>query len=168
MCPAGTVTACRSNSRSRRRQGKPGHKISAAEFRVACRDYAAKQVDGQRADFKRLGVFGDWEHPYLTMDFAFEAEIIRSLGRIIANGHVQKGEKPVHWCIDCGSALAEAEVEYADKQSIAIDVRFPVVEPEALARPLSRHAHAVAEKARSRSSSGPPRPGPCRPTRPSR
>ncbi|CRI63660.1 isoleucine tRNA synthetase (Isoleucine--tRNA ligase) (IleRS) [Thiocapsa sp. KS1] len=116
-----------------KKKGKPGHKISAAEFRVACRDYAAKQVDGQRADFKRLGVFGDWENPYLTMDFAFEAEIIRSLGRIIANGHVQKGFKPVHWCIDCGSALAEAEVEYADKQSIAIDVRFPVVEPESLA-----------------------------------
>nr|WP_242470794.1 isoleucine--tRNA ligase [Thiocystis violacea] len=115
-----------------KKHGKPGHKISAAEFRVACREYAAKQVERQRADFKRLGVLGDWEHPYLTMDFGFEAEIIRSLGRIIANGHLQKGEKPVHWCIDCGSALAEAEVEYADKQSIAIDVRFPVVDPEAL------------------------------------
>jgi isoleucyl-tRNA synthetase len=115
-----------------KKKGKPGHKISAAEFRVACREYATKQVDGQRADFKRLGVMGDWDHPYLTMDFAFEAEIVRSLGRIIANGHVQKGFKPVHWCIDCGSALAEAEVEYADKQSIAIDVRFPLVEPEML------------------------------------
>ncbi len=115
-----------------KKQGKPGHKISAAQFRVACREYAAKQVDGQRADFKRLGVLGDWERPYLTMDFAFEAEIIRSLGRIIANGHVVKGEKPVHWCIDCGSALAEAEVDYADKQSIAIDVRFEVLDPEAL------------------------------------
>ncbi len=116
-----------------KKKGKPGHKISAAEFRVACREYAARQVDGQRRDFKRLGVFGDWERPYLTMDFGCEADIVRALGRIIANGHVQKGEKPVHWCIDCGSALAEAEVEYADKQSIAIDVRFPVVEPEALA-----------------------------------
>jgi isoleucyl-tRNA synthetase len=104
--------------------GKPGAKVSAARFRQACREYAAKQVDGQRSDFKRLGVLGDWERPYLTMDFRFEADIIRALGRIIANGHVQKGEKPVHWCIDCGSALAEAEVEYADKQSIAIDVRF--------------------------------------------
>ena len=115
-----------------KKQGKPGHKLSPAQFRVACRDYAAKQVDGQRTDFKRLGVFGDWDRPYLTMDFAFEAEIIRSLGRIVAKGHVVKGEKPVHWCIDCGSALAEAEVEYADKQSIAIDVRFPLVDPEVL------------------------------------
>ncbi|ADC62901.1 isoleucine--tRNA ligase [Allochromatium vinosum] len=115
-----------------KKHGKPGHKISAAEFRVACRDYAAKQVDKQRIDFKRLGVLGDWERPYLTMDFGFEAEIIRSLGRIIANGHLQKGEKPVHWCVDCGSALAEAEVEYADKQSIAIDVRFAVVDPAML------------------------------------
>ena len=115
-----------------KKKGKPGHKISAAQFREACREYAAQQVDGQRADFKRLGVLGDWEQPYLTMDFGFEADIIRSLGRIIANGHVVKGEKPVHWCIDCGSALAEAEVEYADKQSIAIDVRFAVLDPEAL------------------------------------
>lgn len=112
-----------------KQHGKPGHKISAAEFRVACREYAHKQVEKQRTDFKRLGVLGDWEQPYLTMDFGFEANIIRSLGRIIANGHLQKGEKPVHWCIDCGSALAEAEVEYADKQSIAIDVRFPVIDP---------------------------------------
>ncbi|MGQ9660499.1 MAG: isoleucine--tRNA ligase [Thermochromatium sp.] len=117
-----------------KQHGKPGHKLSAAEFRLACRDYAAQQVARQRADFKRLGVLGDWERPYLTMDFSFEAEIIRALGRIIANGHVQKGEKPVHWCIDCGSALAEAEVEYADKPSIAIDVRFPVVDPTVLER----------------------------------
>ncbi len=115
-----------------KKRGKPGHKISAAEFRVACREYAGKQVDKQREDFKRLGVFGDWDRPYLTMDFAFEAQIIRSLGQIIANGHVQQGEKPVHWCIDCGSALAEAEVEYNDKESLAIDVRFALVEPEAL------------------------------------
>ena len=112
--------------------GKPGHKVSAAEFRVACRDYAAKQVDKQRTDFKRLGVLGDWDKPYLTMDFNFEADIIRSLGKIVSNGHVQKGFKPVHWCTDCGSALAEAEVEYKDKESFAIDVRFQVLEDEAL------------------------------------
>ena len=112
--------------------GKPGAKVTAAQFRKACREFAAKQVDGQRADFQRLGVIGDWANPYLTMDFRFEADIIRALGRIIANGHVQQGSKPVHWCIDCGSALAEAEVEYADKQSIAIDVRFEVLDPEAL------------------------------------
>nr|WP_245232287.1 isoleucine--tRNA ligase [Thiorhodococcus minor] len=115
-----------------KKKGKPGKKISAADFRVACRNYASKQVDNQRQDFKRLGVLGDWDRPYLTMDFAFEAEIIRSLGRIVANGHLQKGEKPVHWCIDCGSALAEAEVEYANKESIAIDVRFPLVDSDAL------------------------------------
>ena len=115
--------------------GKAGDKVSAEQFRTACREYAATQVDGQRRDFKRLGVLGDWEHPYLTMDFAFEANIIRSLGRIIANGHLSKGEKPVHWCVDCGSALAEAEVEYEDKTSHAIDVRFEAADPaELLAR----------------------------------
>jgi isoleucyl-tRNA synthetase len=112
--------------------GKPGHKVTAAEFRVACRDYAAKQVDKQRTDFKRLGVLGEWEQPYLTMDYRFEANIIRTLGRIVDNGHVHKGSKPVHWCTDCGSALAEAEVEYKDKESFAIDVRFQVLDDETL------------------------------------
>ncbi|MEY6432570.1 isoleucine--tRNA ligase [Thioalkalicoccus limnaeus] len=125
-----------------KRRGKPGAKISATQFRQACREYAASQVDAQRRDFQRLGVLGDWENPYLTMDFQFEADIIRALGRIIANGHLQRGEKPVHWCIDCGSALAEAEVEYNDKQSIAIDVRFPVVcEESLLARCDGRPEH---------------------------
>ena len=86
--------------------GKPGQKISAAEFREECRQYAAKQVDGQRNDFIRLGVLGDWSNPYLTMNFATEANIIRSLAKVIDNGHLQKGVKPVHWCTDCGSALA--------------------------------------------------------------
>ncbi|MCH8544762.1 MAG: isoleucine--tRNA ligase [Alcanivorax sp.] len=108
--------------------GKPGHKVDARTFRAECRKYAASQVDGQREDFKRLGVFGDWDNPYLTMDFGFEANIIRALGRIVDNGHLQKGFKPVHWCLDCGSALAEAEVEYQDKQSYSIDVSFPVVD----------------------------------------
>ncbi len=112
--------------------GKAGFKVSAAEFRKACREFAAKQVDGQRTDFKRLGVIGDWEHPYLTMDYQFEADIVRALGRIIANGHLHKGSKPVHWCVDCGSALAEAEVEYEDKTSPAIDVRFPLLNETAL------------------------------------
>ncbi|MBI5040681.1 MAG: isoleucine--tRNA ligase, partial [Gammaproteobacteria bacterium] len=83
-------------------------------------------------DFIRLGVSGDWEHPYLTMDFKFEADIIRALGKIAANGHLTKGFKPVHWCTDCGSALAEAEVEYEDKTSPAIDVRFAVLDDAAL------------------------------------
>ena len=111
--------------------GKPGRKVTAAEFRQACRDFAQTQVDKQCVDFKRLGVLGDWEKPYLTMDFAQEADIIRSLGRIAAQGHISKGSKPVHWCTDCGSALAEAEVEYSDKESFAIDVRFPVIDPAA-------------------------------------
>lgn len=115
-----------------KKKGKPGAKISPAEFRRACRDYARRQVDAQRKDFKRLGILGDWENPYLTMDFRFEAESIRALGRIIANGHLQKGYKPVHWCTDCRSALAEAEVEYADKESSAIDVRFRVQDQDDL------------------------------------
>ena len=101
-----------------------GKVVTASEFRSHCREYAAEQVDGQRQDFKRLMVLGDWENPYLTMDFKFEANIIRTLGKIIDKGHLHKGFKPVNWCSDCGSALAEAEVEYEDKQSIAIDVKF--------------------------------------------
>ncbi|MBW3165226.1 isoleucine--tRNA ligase [Ferrimonas balearica] len=104
--------------------GKPGQKVSAAEFRQKCREYAKTQVEGQKADFIRLGVLGEWDKPYLTMDFGTEANIIRSLAKIIDNGHLHKGAKPVHWCTDCGSALAEAEVEYEDKTSPAIDVRF--------------------------------------------
>jgi isoleucyl-tRNA synthetase len=112
--------------------GKAGEKVNPASFRKACREYAAKQVEGQRVDFKRLGVLGDWDRPYLTMDFRFEADILRQLGRVIAAGHVYKSYKPVHWCIDCGSALAEAEVEYEDKSSPAIDVRFPIPDEAAL------------------------------------
>ncbi|KGE03738.1 isoleucine--tRNA ligase [Pseudohaliea rubra] len=113
--------------------GKPGHKVSAAEFRERCRAYARQQIDGQRADFVRMGVIGDWDNPYLTMDFAFEADIIRTLGLLIDNGHLHKGFKPVHWCLDCGSALAEAEVEYEDKTSPAIDVAYAAVDSAALA-----------------------------------
>ncbi|TDG12377.1 isoleucine--tRNA ligase [Seongchinamella unica] len=109
--------------------GKPGVKVSAAEFRQKCREYAARQVDGQREDFMRMGVLGDWFDPYLTMNFRFEANIVRTLGRIVDNGHLHKGFKPVHWCTDCGSALAEAEVEYKDKHSPAIDVAYTAVDP---------------------------------------
>ncbi|UJD78759.1 isoleucine--tRNA ligase [Serratia rubidaea] len=104
--------------------GKPGEKLSAAEFRQKCREYAKEQVEGQKKDFIRLGVLGDWDRPYLTMDFKTEANIIRALGKIIDNGHLLKGAKPVHWCTDCGSSLAEAEVEYYDKTSPSIDVTF--------------------------------------------
>jgi|TARA_B100001059_G_scaffold1517_2_gene1264 isoleucyl-tRNA synthetase len=114
--------------------GKPGHKVTAAEFRQHCRDYATKQVDAQKADFMRMGVFGDWDHPYLTMDFGFEASIVRTLAKIIDRGHLLRGFKPVHWCLDCGSALAEAEVEYHDKQSSAVDVAFPFVDSAAASK----------------------------------
>ncbi|MFQ6023640.1 MAG: isoleucine--tRNA ligase [Acidiferrobacterales bacterium] len=119
--------------------GKAGLQVDPAEFRRACRAYAREQIDRQREDFKRLGVIGDWDHPYLTMDYKFEAGIVRALGRIVAEGHVYKGYKPVHWCADCESALAEAEVEYTDKTSPAIDARFAVVDEEAL---LTRCQHA--------------------------
>lgn len=109
--------------------GRCGRDIDAAAFRAACREYARAQVDGQRRDFERLGVIGDWTHPYLTMDASFEAGIVRLFGRILAAGHVTRREKPVHWCVDCRSALAEAEVEYEDHATTAIDVAFAVAEP---------------------------------------
>jgi isoleucyl-tRNA synthetase len=131
-----------------KKHGRPGQKLDAKGFREACRTFARAQVDSQRNDFKRLGVFADWEDPYLTMDPRFEAQQIRSLGKIIRNGHLYRGAKPVHWCLDCRSALAEAEVEYEDKTSTAIDVAFRVVdvqdfaartnvEPVKLAQPVA-------------------------------
>ena len=119
--------------------GKAGVKVSPAVFRKACREYAAKQIDIQKEAFVRLGILGDWGNPYLTMDFAFEADIVRSLGKITQKGHVVAGAKPVHWCTDCGSALAEAEVEYEDKHSPAIDVRFQVIDENAFMS-LCHHA----------------------------
>lgn len=119
--------------------GKAGTKVDAAEFRKACRQYASEQIDIQREEFIRLGVFGDWEKPYLSMDYRFEADVIRALGKIIVKGHLSKGAKPVHWCTDCGSALAEAEVEYEIKRSPAIDVHFKVIDAKDL---LDRCHHA--------------------------
>ncbi|MDP3706423.1 MAG: isoleucine--tRNA ligase [Legionellaceae bacterium] len=109
--------------------GKSGVKVSASEFRRACRDYAASQIDIQRDEFQRLGVLGDWQNPYATMNFKYEANILRALAKVIANGHLHQGFKPVHWCIDCGSALAEAEVDYEDKSSSSIDVAFSALDP---------------------------------------
>src|SRR3990167_1548681 len=106
--------------------GKAGVKISAADFRKKCREYAATQIDVQRNEFKRLGVFGDWGNPYITMEFKYEANIVRALAKLMAKGHMTQGFKPVNWCIDCGSSLAEAEVDYEDKVSTAIDVAFVV------------------------------------------
>ncbi|MBT8143486.1 MAG: isoleucine--tRNA ligase, partial [Gammaproteobacteria bacterium] len=114
--------------REEKKHGRVGRKLDVNAFRKACRDYAMKQVDGQRTEFKRLGVLGQWDDPYLTMKPQYEGEQLRALARIIDNGHVYKGYKPVHWCLDCRSALAEAEVEYQDKTSPAIDVRFVVTD----------------------------------------
>ncbi len=105
---------------------KHGKAIPPAQFRQLCRDYAREQVERQKKDFIRLGVLGDWENPYLTMDFKTEAEIVRALGKIFERGYLYQGRKPVNWCLDCQSALAEAEVEYEDKASPAIDVGFAV------------------------------------------
>ncbi len=113
--------------------GKAGHKLDARAFRAKCREYAASQVERQRRDFIRLGVLGDWDHPYLSMDYRYEADIIRALGRVAANGHLVRGYKPVYWSVVGASALAEAEVEYHDKTSFAIDVAFPVADVKALA-----------------------------------
>ena len=96
-------------------------------FIKACREFAQSQVDKQKEDFIRLGVLGDWQNPYLSLNKSFEADTVRALGRIVANGHLEKGEKPVHWCMDCRSALAEAEVEYQDKISHSIDVKFSLL-----------------------------------------
>ncbi|OPH39759.1 isoleucine--tRNA ligase [Moraxella equi] len=111
---------------------KNGEPITATQFRKACRDYALSQIELQKADFKRLGVLGDWENPYLTMNFKTEADIVRTLGKIYDNGHIVRGMKPVNWCLDCGSALAEAEVEYENKTSDAIYVGFDIVNRDAL------------------------------------
>ena len=104
--------------------GKPGVKVSEGEFRAKCREYAAEQINNQREEFKRLGIIGEWQSPYLTMNFANEANIVRTLGKIIDAGHVYKGTKPVYWSWGAHSAVAEAEIEYEDKTSTAIDVRF--------------------------------------------
>ena len=111
-----------------------GKNIDPAKFRELCRAYAAEQVEKQKKDFIRLGVLGDWDHPYLTMDFKTEADIMRALGQIQQNGYLYQGSKPVHWCVDCGSALAEAEVEYEDVNSPAIDVGFKVLDNTALSK----------------------------------
>jgi len=111
-----------------KKKGKVGVKIDANSFRAECRKYADTQVAKQKQDFQRLGILGDWDNPYLTKDFQYEADIVRALGEIVKNNHVSKGYKPVHWCTECGSALAEAEVEYKDKQSEAIDVKFKIID----------------------------------------
>lgn len=116
-----------------KKHGKVGVKLDAVAFRQKCREFAEEQIQIQRTDFKRLGVTGDWDNPYKTLSFEFEANEIRALAKIFANGHVVRGAKPVHWCFDCGSALAEAEIEYQDKVSPAIDVAYAARDGKALA-----------------------------------
>ena len=113
---------------------KHGKNLPTAETQRLCRAFATEQIESQKKGFQRLGVLGDWDHPYLTMDPVAEANEIRVLGRILANGYVYRGLKPVNWCFDCGSALAEAEVEYEDRKDPAIDVGFPFAEREKLSR----------------------------------
>ncbi len=138
--------------------GSKKREMSKAEIRKECRAYAGKWVEIQSAEFQRLGVFGDWEHPYLTMTTDYEAATARELARFAERGGLYKGKKPVHWCSSCVTALAEAEVEYADHTSPSIYVKFPFADelPAELARP--------GRASGSSSSSGPPPPGPSRPT----
>jgi isoleucyl-tRNA synthetase len=111
-----------------------GKNIPADRVQALCRAYAAEQIERQKKDFIRLGVLGDWDHPYTTMAFQTEADEIRVLGKIMQQGFLYRGLKPVNWCFDCGSALAEAEVEYQDKMDTAVDVGFPFAEPDRLAQ----------------------------------
>src|SRR5678816_1167135 len=106
-----------------------GKTLSVEEVQRKSRAYAAEQIERQKKDFIRLGVLGEWDNPYKTMDFKNEADEIRALGKLIAKGYVYRGLKPVNWCFDCGSALAEAEVEYMDRKDVAVDVGFEFAEP---------------------------------------
>ena len=125
-----------------------GRKLPRAEVQAKSRAYATEQIAQQMGDFKRLGVLADWAHPYRTMDFGNEAGEIRTLKRVMERGYVYRGLKPVYWCFDCGSSLAEFEIEYADKTSQSLDVAFLCAEPDRLASAfglpsLHKDAYAV-------------------------
>ena len=125
-----------------------GRNLPRDEVQAKSRAFASEQIVGQMADFKRLGVLGEWDNPYRTMDFGNEANEIRALKRIMERGFVYRGLKPVYWCFDCGSSLAEFEIEYADKKSQTLDVGFACAEPDKLAaafglKSLSKEAFAV-------------------------
>lgn len=122
--------------------GKVGDQLTPAQFREKCREFAGTQIAIQAKGFKRLGVLSYEEKPYLTMNQDTEADIVLALKEIVKKGHLEKGARPVHWCLDCGSSLAEAEVEYADKVSYSIDVAFPVVDSADLAKRIN---HAVSD-----------------------
>ena len=120
-----------------RELGSKKREMSVADFRRACRSYAQRFIGVMADEFKRLGVFGDWDHPYVTMDFRYQAEIARAFGRFVEQGLVYKGKKPVHWCIRCRTALAEAEVEYKVHVSPSVYVEFPLA-PESTAELVAR------------------------------
>jgi isoleucyl-tRNA synthetase len=125
-----------------RQLGPKKREMSAADFRRECRAYASKYVDIQRSEFKRLGVFGEWADPYLTMSYGYQAAIVRALGRFVEQRMVYKGKKPVHWCMHCRTALAEAEVEYEPHTSPSIYVEFPLSDESLSA--LGRRVPALA------------------------
>ena len=108
--------------------GAKKYDLTKDQIRKLCQEYALNFVEIQKEEFKRLGVFGEWDNPYLTMNFSYEAKIIEELGKFILNGSVYKGKKPIYWCASCKTALAEAEVEYADKTSPSIFVKFPAAQ----------------------------------------
>jgi isoleucyl-tRNA synthetase len=116
-----------------KKYGKPGRKLNYPEFRAACREYANTQIDLQREDFVRMGILGEWNNPYLTMHSNYEADVVRGLIPMLAKGYLRRGKKPIYWCPDCASALAEAEVEYKDKTSDAIYVGFKIISAEKFA-----------------------------------
>ncbi|MEO8408693.1 MAG: class I tRNA ligase family protein, partial [Oxalobacteraceae bacterium] len=110
-----------------------GKNLPVEQVQAKARAYASEQIERQKKDFIRLGVLGEWDNPYLTMNFGNEADELRALGTMLKKGYIYRGLKPVNWCFDCGSALAEAEVEYQDKRDPAIDVGFPFAEPDKVA-----------------------------------
>ena len=126
--------------------------MTRADIRRACRGYAERFIGVMTDEFKRLAVFGDWDHPYLTMNFRYQADIVRALGKFVERGLVYKGKKPVHWCIHCRTALAEAEVEYSDHTSPSIYVEFPLAPASAADAGAARAGARRA--ARCRCSSG--------------
>ncbi len=125
---------------------KHGKNLPAEETQRLCRAFATEQIERQKQDFQRLGVLGDWQNPYLTMAYGNEADEIRVLGKLLEKGYVYRGLKPVNWCFDCGSALAEAEVEYEDRKDPAIDVAFRAFQPDLLKLWSAFGLKAVSEK----------------------
>ena len=144
---ATTATGCRSSSRWIASSAPKKREMSVADFRRACRAYAERFIGVMTQEFERLGIFGDWAHPYVTMDFRYQAAIARALGRFVEQGLVYKGKKPVHWCIHCRTALAEAEVEYEAHSSPSIYVEF-ALDPDSAGELAARIPAAGAARRR--------------------